>query len=73
MLDAARSLNAFEAKCGASATLLRLFIERYVISAEAAVMRLLFLRPRNPACRAQQLVLPLAPLAQLDSLDGIAA
>lgn len=34
-------------------------------------MRLLFLRPRNPAGRTQQLILPLAPLAQLGSLDGI--
>ena len=39
MLDAARSLNAFEAKCGASATLLRSFIERYVIPAEATIPR----------------------------------
>lgn len=29
------------------------------------------LHPRNPARRTQQLVLPLAPLAQLGSLDGI--
>lgn len=63
MLDATRSLNAFEAKCGASATLLRSFIERYVIPAEATIMRLLFLRPRDPARHAQQLVLPLTPLA----------
>lgn len=28
--------------------------------------------PRNPACRTQQLVLPLAPLAQLGRVDGIA-
>lgn len=74
MLDASRSLNAFEVKCGASATLLRSFIERYVIPAEATVMRLLFLHPpRNPARGTQQLVLPLAPLAQLGSLDGVAA
>lgn len=73
MLDAARSLNAFEAKCGASATLLRSFIERYVISAEATIMRLLFLHPRDPTCSAQQLVLPLAPLAQLGRVDGVAA
>ena len=45
MLDVSRSLNAFEVKCGASATLLRSFIERYVIPAEATVMRLLFLHP----------------------------
>ena len=31
------------------------------------------LRPRNPTCGTQQLVLPLAPLAQLGSLDGVAA
>lgn len=31
------------------------------------------LRPRNPACRAQQLVLPLAPLAQLGRAHGVAA
>ncbi len=73
MLDVSRSLNAFEVKCGASATLLRSFIERYVIPAEATVMRLLFLHPRNPARGTQQLVLPLAPLAQLGSLDGVAA
>lgn len=74
MLDVSRSLNAFEVKCGASATLLRSFIERYVIPAEATVMRLLFLHPpRNPARCTQQLVLPLAPLAQLGSLDGVAA
>lgn len=73
MLDAARSLNAFEVKRSASATLLRSFIERYVIPVEATVMRLLFLHPRNPACGTQQLILPLAPLAQLGSLDGIAA
>ena len=37
-------------------------------------MRLLFLHPpRNPARRAQQLVLPLAPLAQLGCVDGVAA
>lgn len=72
MLDAARSLNAFEAKCGASATLLRSFIERYVIPAEATIMRLLFLRPRNPAGRTQQLILPLAPLVQLGRANGIA-
>lgn len=45
MLDAVRSLNAFEMKCSASATLLRSFIERYVIPAEATVMRLLLLHP----------------------------
>lgn len=73
MLDVSRSLNAFEVKCGASATLLRSFIERYVIPAEATVMRLLFLHPRNPARGTQQRVLPLAPLAQLGSLDGVAA
>lgn len=73
MLDVSRSLNAFEVKCGASATLLRSFIERYVIPAEATVMRLLFLHPRNPARGTQQLVLPLAPLAQLGGLDGVAA
>lgn len=73
MLDAARSLNAFEAKCGASATLLRSFIERYVIPAEATIMRLLFLRPRNPAGRTQQLILPLAPLVQLGRAYGVAA
>ncbi len=72
MLDAARSLNAFEAKCGASATLLRSFIERYVIPAEATIMRLLFLRPRNPAGRTQQLILPLAPLVQLGRAYGVA-
>lgn len=73
MLDA-RSLNAFEVKCSASVTLLRSFIERYVIPAEATVMRLLFLHPpRNPARRAQQLVLPLASLAQLGRVDGVAA
>lgn len=32
-----------------------------------------FTPPRNPARGAQQLVLPLVPLAQLGSLDGIAA
>lgn len=74
MLDAARSLNAFEVKCSASATLLRSFIERYVIPAEATVMRLLFLHPlHNPTRGAQQLVLPLAPMAQLGSLGGVAA
>lgn len=73
MLDAARSLSAFEVKCSASATLLRSFIERHVIPAEVTVMRLLFLHLRNPACGTQQLVLPLTPMAQLDSLDGIAA
>lgn len=31
------------------------------------------LHPRNPACGTQQLILPLAPLAQLGSVDGIAA
>lgn len=31
------------------------------------------LRPRDPARGTQQLVLPLAPLAQLGSLDGVAA
>ena len=37
-------------------------------------MRLLFLHPlHNPTRGAQQLVLPLAPMAQLGSLDGIAA
>lgn len=36
-------------------------------------MRLLFLHPRDPTRGAQQLVLPLAPLAQLGSLDGVAA
>ena len=36
-------------------------------------MRLLFLHPpRNPARGTQQRVLPLAPLAQLGSLDGVA-
>lgn len=30
------------------------------------------LRPRNPAGRTQQLILPLAPLVQLGSLDGVA-
>lgn len=28
---------------------------------------------RNPACGTQQLILSLAPLAQLSSLDGVAA
>lgn len=32
-----------------------------------------YLHLRNPARGAQQLVLPLAPLAQLGSLDGVAA
>lgn len=74
MLDAARSLNAFEMKCSASATLLRSFIERYIIPAEATVMRLLLLHPpRNPARGTQQLVLPLAPLAQLGCAYGVAA
>ena len=73
MLDAARSLNAFEVKCSASATLLRSFIERYVIPAEATVMRLLFLHPlHNPTRGAQQLIFPLAPLVQLGGVDGIA-
>ena len=31
------------------------------------------LHPRDPACGTQQLILPLAPLAQLGSLDGVAA
>ena len=31
------------------------------------------LRPRNPAGRTQQLIFPLAPMAQLGSLDGVAA
>ena len=31
------------------------------------------LHHRNPACRVQQLVLPLAPLAQLGRVDGVAA
>lgn len=35
-------------------------------------MRLLFLRPRNPAGRTQQLILPLAPLVQSRRIDGIA-
>lgn len=34
-------------------------------------MRLLFLRPRNPARCAQQLILPLAPLTQLGRMHGI--
>ncbi len=72
MLDAARSLNAFEVKCSASTTLLRSFIERYVIPAEATVMRLLFLHPRNPARSTQQLILPLAPLVQLGRVHGVA-
>lgn len=29
--------------------------------------------PRNPARRTQQLILPLAPLAQLSGIDGVAA
>lgn len=73
MLDAARSLSAFEVKCSASATLLRSFIERHVIPAEATVMRLLFLHPRDPARGTQQLILPLAPLVQLGCAYGVAA